>query len=240
LTLIGETLARHLACLGELPEEDHAALSALDGEVREVGRNTDLLRTGDHPQHVIIVLAGLLHRYTIDADGARQIASFYLPTEAPCLETLYLDYMDNNLAATVDSRVGFIPHDQLYKVIDERPEVRKLLWRQTLVQGAVFREWLMRNSKMPAHESLAHFFCEMFTRARAAGLTEGMEFDLPLTQELIADAVGLTPVHTNRTLMLLRETGAVEMRKGRVEIRDWDKLAGLAGFDPQYLHLRCP
>lgn len=239
LTTVGEVLAKHLSCFGNLPEEDHLILRGLPAEVRTIGRGRDMLKAGEHPTDVVVVLSGLVHRYTIGPEGARQIHSFYLPGEAPCLETLYLDYMDNNLAAVVDSEVALIPHDALYRVIDERPEARKLLWRQTLVQGAIFREWLMRNSKLPAHASLAHFFCEMFTRARAAGLTDGNSCALPMTQEHLADAVGLTAVHTNRTLQVLRDTGSVEWRNGILAIGDWQRLSKIADFDPHYLHLRC-
>ncbi len=214
-------------------------LCAVDAEVLDVRRLGDLLRTGDHPTNVVVVLSGFLYRYTIGPEGARQVHSFYLPTEAPCLETLYLDYMDNNLGAVVDSRVGLIPHEELYRIIDERPEARKLLWRQTLVQGAVFREWLVRNSNMSAHAALAHLFCEMFTRAKAAGLNDGDNCDLPLTQEFVADALGMTSVHTNRTLKVLRDTGAVDWRAGRLTIFNWNRLQEMADFDPAYLHLRC-
>ena len=235
---VGETLAGHLALIGGLPDEDREALVALDSEVREVKRLEDIIRTGDHPTSVVVVLSGFLYRHTLGANGARQIHSFYMPTDAPCLETLYIDYMDNNLGAVVDSRIGLIPHDQLYRLIDERPEVRKLIFRETLVQGAIFREWLMRNSTMPAHASLAHLFCEMFTRATAAGLVENNGCDLPISQDMLGDAVGLAPVHTNRTLQLLRDTGALEWRDGRLRVLDWEKLSQTADFDPHYLHLR--
>lgn len=238
MTPVGEILARHLMSFGELPAADRAALAALEAEVRDLPRLTDVLRSGDRPTHVVVVLSGLLYRYGVGPEGGRQIHSFYLPTEAPSLETLYIDYMDNNLGAVVHSKVGLISHDQLYRLIDERPEIRKLIWRQTLVQGAIFREWLARNSNMPANASLAHLFCEMFTRAEAAGLTTDHSCALPLTQELVADALGLTPVHTNRTLQALRETGAVEWRGGRLTVSDWLKLLEIARFDPRYLHLR--
>ena len=197
-------------CFGELPAADCAALAELDAEVRDLRRLTDVFQAGEQPASVVVVLSGLLYRYAVGPDGGRQIHSFYLPTEAPSLETLYIDYMDNNLGAVVHSKVGLISHDQLYRLIDQRPEIRKLLWRQTLVQAAIFREWLARNSNLPAHASLAHLFCELFTRAQAAGLTTDNSCALPLTQELAADALGLTPVHTNRTLQALRETGAVD------------------------------
>jgi len=239
VSLVGETLARHLACMGELPEPDRAAICSLDAEVRDLGRMRDQLREGDRPTNVVVVLSGLLYRYTIGPAGARQVHSFYLPTEAPCLETLYIDYMDNNLGAVVDSRIGLIPHDLMYDVIDRFPHARKLLWRQTLVQGAVFREWLVRNSNLPAHAALAHLFCELFTRAKAAGLAEDDSCELPLTQELVAEALGLTAVHVNRTLQLLRSSGLVEWRGRKLTVHDFDGLAEIADFKPRYLHLRC-
>lgn len=235
---VGETLANHLQSFGELPASDRSALTELQAEVRDLPRLTDVFRRGDQPGDVVIVLGGLLYRYSVGPEGARQIHSFYLPTEAPSLETLYIDYMDSNLGAVVPSKVGLISHDQIYRLIDERPETRKLLWRQTLVQAAIFREWLVRNSNMPANASLAHLFCEMFTRAQAAGLTDDDSCALPVTQEFVADALGLTPVHTNRTLQALRETGTVEWRSGRLTVRDWAKLREIARFDPHYLHLR--
>ena len=225
-------------CFGELLAADRAALAGLDAEVRELRRHTDVFRAGEQPDSVVVVLSGLLYRYAVGPAGGRQIHSFYFPTEAPSLETLYIDYMDNNLGAVVHSKVGLISHDQMYRLIDERPEIRKLLWRQTLVQAAIFRQWLARNSNLPADASLAHLFCELFTRAEAAGLTTDHSCALPLTQELAADALGLTPVHTNRTLQALRETGAVDWRRGRLTVKDWPRLSEIGGFDSHYLHLR--
>jgi CRP-like cAMP-binding protein len=235
---VGETLARHLATFGELPAADFDAVAGLRAEVRDVPRQTDVLRNGDNPTNVVVVLSGLLHRYTVGPEGKRQIHSFYLPNEAPSLETLYIDYMDNNLATVVPTRIGLISHDQIYKIIDERPAARKLLWRQTLVQAAIFRQWLVRNSNLPAHMALAHLFCEMFIRADAAGLVDKGRCLLPLTQEDVADAPVLTAVHTNRTLQSLRETGVVEWRSGQLTVHDWPKLRDLARFDSNYLHLR--
>ena len=238
MTPVGEILAQHLMSFGELPAADRAALAELDAEVRDLRRLTDVFHAGERPASVVVVLSGLLYRYAVGPDGGRQIHSFYFPTEAPSLETLYIDYMDNNLGAVVHSKVGLISHDQIYRLIDERPEIRKLLWRQTLVQAAIFRQWLARNSNLPADASLAHLFCELFTRAQAAGLTTDHSCALPLTQELAADALGLTPVHTNRTLQALRETGAVDWRSGRLTVKDWRQLSEIAHFDPHYLHLR--
>ncbi len=213
-------------------------MGEVKAEVRDLPREHDIIRVGDRGTHSVVVLGGLLQRYSSTADGQRQIHSFYLPSDAPSLETLYSDYMDNNLGAVVDSRIGLIPNAELYRLIDERPEIRKLLWRESLVQAAVFREWLKRNSRMLAHASMAHLFCEIFTRARAAGLVNGDTCDLPLSQQALADALGLSYVHANRTLMLLRDAGMVELRDGKLTVKQWKRLSETAEFDPLYLHLR--
>jgi CRP-like cAMP-binding protein len=236
---IGAVVAQRLSQIGQLDAEDEAALHTLDGQVRDVPRGEDLLVEGDErPATSVVVVSGLLQRYNVSAEGRRQIHSFYIAGDTPCMETLHLDYMDNTLGAAAPSRVGIVPHAELHRVMEERPKVRALIWRETLVQAAIFRLWLMRNSQMLAHAALAHFFCEMLTRARAAGLSDGTAMDLPLTQEDVADALGMTSVHVNRTLSLLRTGGLADFRGGKLKIADPQRLAEVGEFDPRYLHLR--
>ena len=237
-TEIGETLLKHLLCFGRLSNDDADAIRCVDGEVRRVGRNGDLLRVGDKPGFSVVLLSGFLCHYNIRAEGARQIHSFYMPSDTPSLETLNIGVVDNSLGALVDSRVGLVPHHVLHRMMEERPAVLNLIWRETLVQGSTFREWLVRNSSLPAHAAMAHLFCEIYTRANAKGLVNGDGCDLPVTQEMLGEALGLTPVHVNRTLKLLRDAGAVEHRSGRLVIHDFDRLADAADFNPLYLHLR--
>lgn len=239
--MIGEAILKHLLLIGDLADADRQAVLDLPGEVRSIRRGEDVLREGDHPNESVVVLAGLLQRYKMSPDGRRQIHSLYLPTDTPSFETLPMEVVDNNVGAIAPSRIGIVHHDDLCRLIDEHPKVRMLIWRETLVQGAIFREWLMRNSQMLAHVQMAHFFCEMMLRARAAGIAQGNSCDLPITQEDLADALGVTPVHVNRTLMVLRAGGLVEFQKGRLTIADWPKFAEIAEFDASYLHLeRCP
>ena len=237
LPMIGEIFIKHLELFGRLSGEDKDALRAIDGEVREFKRGEDILLEGERPTQSVVVFSGLLQRYTISPEGKRQIHSFYLPTDTPCLETLHIGVMDNTLGALAASRIGLVAHPQLFKIMDSHPNVLALFWRETLIQAAMFREWLMRNSQMLAHAQMAHLFCEIMTRARAAGLVRDDTCDLPITQEDLADALGMTSVHVNRTLMVLRTGGLVEFRGGRLTVTDWDRLVEIAEFDPSYLHL---
>jgi CRP-like cAMP-binding protein len=236
--MIGDALIKHLGLIGSLSEDDKKALLGICGDIRDLQRGEDILREGDRPTCVVIVLSGLLCSYTVRPRGSRQIHSIYLPTDAPCMESLHIDVMDNMLGALASSRIGLVPLLELSRIMDRHPTILGLCWRETLVQAAIFREWLMRNSRMLAHAQMAHFFCEIMTRTRAAGLARGNSCDLPITQEDLADALGMTPVHVNRTLMMLRTAGLVEFRGGLLTVYDWKQLAEIAEFDPAYLHLR--
>jgi len=235
---IGEALAKHLELFGQLLPEDRAALVEVEGELRQLDRGEDVVRIGDKPTHVVIVLRGLLQRYTIDEEGSRQIHSFYVPTETPSLEALYMDALDNALSPVTPSIVGLISHADIMPLIEQRPKLMALIWRETLIQASIFREALMRNSHKLAHARMANFFCEMMVRSKAAGLADGDSCPLPITQDELADALGMSPVHINRTLMVLRSTGWMEFKSGVLIIYDFERLAELAGFDPAYLHLR--
>src|SRR3954451_25216046 len=155
LRMIGEIFVKHLGLIGTLSDEDRAALLSLRGEIRDVARGEDVLRQGERPSHSVVVISGLLQRYTLTPQGTRQIHSFYLPTDTPCLETLHIDVMDNALATLAPSRLGFVAHTDLLRVMEDSPKVMSLIWRETLVQAAIFRKWLMRNSQMLAHASMA-------------------------------------------------------------------------------------
>lgn len=236
--MIGEVIAKRLSLIGQLSDGDRDALLGIKGSIRELRRGEDVLRQGDRPRESVVVLQGWLQRYKVSPEGRRQIHSFYMASDTPSLEALPMEIMDNSLGAVAPSRVGTVPAPELLRVINERPNLAMLIWRETLVQAAVFREWLMRNSQLLAHVQLAHLFCEIMTRARAAGLVEQDSCDLPLTQEDLADVLGMSPVHVNRTLGMLRAGGFVEFRSGKLTIGNWPKLVETAEFDPGYLHLR--
>jgi CRP-like cAMP-binding protein len=236
--VIGEALAKHLNRVGVLSPEDRQAVLEVKGEVRLVRRHEDIVKSGSAPTFCVLVLRGFLQRYSSRRDGSRQVHSFYIPGDAPSLESIHLDIMDNSICAVVNSEVALIPHAEIKSLLAARPAVDALVWRSSLVQASIYREWLMRNSRLPADAAMAHLFCEMYVRSDAAGLVDQNSCDVPLTQEVLADALGLTGVHVNRTLQSLRETGFVDHKNGRLFVHDVRKLASFADFEPLYLHLR--
>lgn len=233
---IGALIVRRLELIGHLDDQDRAAVLSLSGQIRTVRRGTDVLKFGEHPTESVVVLDGFLYRYKLMPQGGRQIHSFYLPGDTPSLEAIPLERMDNSLATMVESRVGFIPHPELCRILGERPNVMNLIWRETLVQAATFREWLTRNSLLPADMSMAHLFCEIMIRAKANGWARGNSCDLPVTQQDLSDALGMSVVHANRTLMTLRNVG-VELKGGVLTVENLEALKKLAAFDPTYLHM---
>jgi CRP-like cAMP-binding protein len=178
----------------------------------------------------------MLQRYTLTPQGNRQIHSLYIPTDTPCLEATHIGVMDNNLGAIAPSSVGLVPLAELFRVMEAHPNLTTMFWRETLIQASILRAWLMRNSQMLAHGQMAHLFCEIMLRAKAAGLARDDTCGLPITQEDLGDALGLTTVHVHRTLTMLRTADLVEFREGRLAVKDWQQLVEIAEFDPSYLH----
>ena len=238
--MIGRALLGHLLSIGNLPPEDQEAVLQVKGDVRALRRHEDVVKAGDRPKAAVVLIRGFLQRYVTRRDGSRHVHAYYIPTDAPSLESLQLDVMDNSLCAVVQSTVGLVPHSELHALMDGRPQLLSLIWRSSLIQASIFREWLVRNSRLPADAAMAHLFCEIFVRSRSAGLVELDSCEMPVTQEMLADALGLTGVHVNRTLQTLRDTGMVDHKGGRLFVHDFERLAGYADFDPSYLHLRSP
>jgi CRP-like cAMP-binding protein len=234
---IGDIFVHHLGLIGKLSDADKQALLSIKGEIRNLRPGEDILRDGDRPSYSVVVISGLLQRYTMSPEGKRQIHSFYLPTDTPCLEAVHIGVMDNNLGAITQSRVGLVPLPELFRVMNTHPNLTALMWRETLVQASILRAWLMRNSQTLAHEQMAHLFCEIMTRAKAAGLAQGDTCDLPIRQEDLGDAIGMTNVHVSRTLAIIRASGSVEFRGGKLTITNWEQLVQIAQFDGSYLHL---
>jgi CRP-like cAMP-binding protein len=223
--------------LSPLAAEARAALSNLTLRIVRVQEGFDLVREGDKPAESCLVLEGFVCRYKIVAGGQRQILSFHLAGEVPDLHSLHLERMDHSIAAMAPGRVAYLPHGELIALMHKFPEIADAFWKATLIDGAIFREWIANLGRRTALQRMAHLFCEAFVRMRHAGLTDGQGFQLPLTQASLAEALGLSAVHVNRTLQQLRREGLIESRGRFQTILDWDRLRRIGDFDATYLHL---
>jgi len=200
-------------------------------------RGDPIVVTGQRPSVCSLIIDGFVLRSKQTADGRRQILSIHQPGDIPDLQSLYLHVMDHDVMPAGEAMLGLIPHDDLRELVRKAPTVAEVLWRDTLVDAAIFREWILNVGQRDAAGRLAHLFLELFYRARLIGRAKDMSFRLPLTQVDLADAAGVTSIHVNRMLQDLRSQGLVELRKGNVTICDEAKLRALAGFDSLYLHM---
>jgi CRP-like cAMP-binding protein len=221
-----------------LSEEEAKALLDLPVSVRHLRADQDIVREGDRPSQCCLVVEGFVCRYKVLHDGTRQILSFHVPGDVPDLQSLHIDVMDHNLATNVASTVAFIPHEALKSLCHAQPRIADLFWRDTLIDAAIFREWIVNVGRREAYGRIAHLICEIFLKLQAIGLTNGNSCDFPITQSEIGDATGLSTVHVNRTIMELRAARLITLDKGHCTINDWEGLKEAALFDATYLHLK--
>jgi CRP-like cAMP-binding protein len=231
-------LIRKLESIFPLTAEEREGITKLPMTVRDLKADQDIVRDQDRPSQCCLILEGFACRYKALEGGKRQIFSFHIPGDIPDLQSLHLSVMDHSLATITRGKVAFITHNTVRAFLRAHPRIGDAFWRDTLIEAAVFREWMAGIGRRDAPTRIAHLFCEMFARLKAVGLVDGNTCEWPITQAEVGDALGLSTVHVNRSLQKLRETGAVEVGGARLAVKDWDALQELGAFDPTYLHLR--
>ena len=220
-----------------LSPADKAALLALPNTVRELRKHDFIIREDEMPRYCCVLLTGFAIRHKASGDGGRQIFSIHMPGEAVDLNNSMLNKADHNLQMLSNGRAAFIPVEAVRDLTIARPAIGHALWRETLIDAAIFREWTLNIGRRDARCRMSHLLCEFALRLEVAGLGEQTHYELPMTQEELADAVALTPIHVSRTLRTLAEEGYVERNLRSVKILDWHGLVKLGDFDPGYLHL---
>lgn len=229
-------LCRKLGRLVELSEEDIALLLALPVKVERVRRHRHLVRERDVPQQCCLLVEGFACRYKTTATGERQIVSFHLAGDMLDVQHLLLEVADHSVQAITDATVAWVAKADLLRLASERPALGKALWRDSLIDSSIFREWVLNVGRRDAKTRIAHMLCEFVARCEAAGVGTAESFELPMTQEQIADATGLTPVHVNRMLRALEADDAI-YRDGRsFRVANWGRFRQIADFDATYLH----
>ncbi len=207
-----------------LRDEERAALQRLPMQVQDLRADQDIVREGDRPTRSCLLIEGFTCRYSMTEKGKRQIYSFHIPGEIPDLQSLHIKTMDHSLATVSHCKVGFIQHEVLHDLCARYPRLAGAFWRETLIDGAIFREWMKGIGRRQANGRIAHLFCELFVKLRAVGLTQDHTFPLPITQAELGDALGLSTVHVNRTLMDLRRDGLIVSIGASLTIEDWEAL----------------
>jgi CRP-like cAMP-binding protein len=231
-------LLRKLNAITTVPAEIEAALVALNPIIKDFEPDEPIVREGDRPVYVAVVLSGFVYRYKMVDPDKRQIMAFHVAGDMPDLQGLHLDTMDHGVAPSVVTRIALIPHTVVFDLIDRYPALAHILWREALIDGAIFREWVVNVGRREGFNRVAHLFCEVLTKMRAVGLTDSLECALPLSQVQIADATGLSSVHANRMLQTLRKQGLIRLERKKLTVLDWEGLKEAGDFDPAYLHFK--
>ena len=220
-----------------LSPSDRDLLKRLAVTERSMENREALCREGEISMQCSLVLSGLLASYKIVSDR-EQILAFHVPGDLPDLQTLYAPTYDRFIVSIGNSRVGLIPHSDLRSMIEVSPSLAGVFWRETFTETTVLRQWICNVGSRGALASVAHLICEIASRLEAVGLVKDGAFHLPLVQQDIANACGLSVVHVNRIVQELRKRRLIAWEGRTVKLLDFDELKRAAEFDPEYLHGR--
>jgi CRP-like cAMP-binding protein len=234
----GNSLTLHFSAFARLSDADREVLAkALKKRVRVLPPKHDIIREGDRPRYVNVILDGWAQRYKQLADGRRQILSFFIAGDLCDTNVFILKAMDHSLSTVTEVNLAEISQFEFQEIIENSPRISQALWWSELVTVAIQREWTTNIGQRTAYERIAHLFCELFVRLRTVGRTEGNSCEFPLIQSEIADATGLTQVHVNRTIQEMRRDQLIELRNKRLLVFDLERLKSVSLFNPNYLHL---
>jgi CRP-like cAMP-binding protein len=221
-----------------LAPDDHRAFLNLPYRLGCLKAGQSMVREGEHSSSCSGLLSGFAYRHRTLRNGARQIISMHVPGDFPDLQSGLLGLASHTVQMLTPGRVAIFRAKDIQRLVNQRPAIQAALWRETLIDMSICGEWVANVGRRDAQSRLAHLICEFATRLQAAGLLPAEVWQLPMTQEQLADAAGLTSVHVNRTLQTMRHAGLIRIERRGIEILDWARLVTIADFNPSYLHLR--
>jgi CRP-like cAMP-binding protein len=232
-----ETLLMKMRRRDEISADEEQALRAAVSEVKEYPADLTFIRRNQELDHSTLLLGGLMCRYKDLRNGERQVTELHVAGDFADLHSFTLKKLDHELMTLTPCQVALVPHENLKRITEAFPHLTRVLWFLTMLDAAIHREWVVSLGRRDAVARLAHMFCELQVRLEIVGLADAHGYELPLTQTDLSECAGITPVHVNRSLKVLREDGALEFRNRRVTILDRAKLERAAEFDPSYLYL---
>ena len=232
-----EHLLERLAWNEPLHEREKERLIGLISDVRSFSPR-DIIVSADKPVNFSsVLLEGLACREKILASGERQITAFHLSGDFCDLHTYMLKTIPDSVKAITPCQVAVVPHDRLDAITSNSSRIAHLLWKSTLIDAAIYRRWIVCIGRQSALSRLSHLFCEFYFRLKVIGLADGLTCPFPATQTDLADAMGLSLVHTNKSCAQIKRQGLATLANRVLTIHEWDRLQDIAEFDPHYLHL---
>ncbi|WP_134499056.1 Crp/Fnr family transcriptional regulator [Microvirga pakistanensis] len=230
-------LIRKLEQHGPLSEEERHVLEQITFRTVIYQPREEIVPEGSSPTHSSLILSGFAIRHNHSPDGKRQITAFHVPGDFADLHSFLLKPLDDGVAALTTCKVANVPHSDLKEITKNYPYLTRVLWLSTLIDGAVHRVWMTTLGRMEARERLAHFLCELRDRLQSVGLMRDDSYDMPITQEQLGDAFGMSTVHVNRVLQELRADDLITSSGKTLIINDLEGLQRQAQYTPDYLHI---
>jgi CRP-like cAMP-binding protein len=230
-------LVAKLRRFADLSDREIQAVEVLSADVRTIEMGSDILRQGDKPTTVTLMLDGLACRYKLSEGGDRQIVGIMVPGDLCDLHAFILNEMDHSVAALTKVSVTQVSREKLLHVFDTEPRITRALWWSTLVDEGTLREWVVNIATRSAYERLAHLLSEICMRLRTVGLASATECTINIRQLDLGDAVGVGRSHASLSMMRLKDEGIIEFRRGSIQVLDINRLFDAGKFNQHYLHL---
>jgi CRP-like cAMP-binding protein len=230
-------MLRKLELWKKFDAEERAALLGLSHEVVKVGPGDYIVREGDQTKHSCLLLSGFAFRQKVTREGARSISAVHMKGDVVDLQNSLLGCADHSVQALSNVTVARIPRKEIISIAHKHPNIGMAMWYDTLVDGSIFREWILNIARRDAQTRIAHLLCEFGIRLESLSLGDRSSYEFPMTQDQLADATGLTGVHVNRSLQELEARGLITRTVRYVAIADWPNLQRAGDFHDAYLHL---
>ena len=232
-----ESHFRKLRRRHDISAAEEAAIRDLVADHRRVGPDQVLIKAGQPLQESLLLLDGWLARAKDLRSGMRQFTELHVAGDFADLHSFTLKRLDHEVLSLTECHIAVVPHSRLKDLIERHPHLARVYWCQTNLDAAIHREWTVCMARRSALARVSHLLCELSIRLEIAGLSDGCDFEFPLTQNELADCLGLTTVHVNRTLQELRKRQLIQLDRRHVRLLDVKALKSLAEFDPSYLYL---
>jgi CRP-like cAMP-binding protein len=232
-----EILSERLGRYGAMPESARAVLHQIPMTLKTLEGGNYIVREADAPKVCAILLSGFAHRQKVTGRGERQILAVCIPGDIVDLENLYLDLADHSVQMLTEGEVLTFQRSALRFAAETESTIARAIFIQTAVNASILREWLTNVGQRGAKARIAHLLCEFGTRLSDGTPGGAIEYDLPMNQEQLGDALGLTAVHLNRKLRQLADENVVTWTRRSIHVHDWKKLREYGDFNSRYLHL---